>query len=78
MVLKAVHVRPDAKIRNQECCLKISLLPLRLNIDQDALLFLINFFNELGGNTVNQGKAIILIAHPYIIILINILYFTKN
>lgn len=25
------------------------MLPLRLNIDQDSLLFMVNFFNELGG-----------------------------
>lgn len=50
IVIKATHLRPDPKLSAQECCLRVSLLPLRLNIDQDSLLFLINFFNELSGN----------------------------
>lgn len=44
---KAVHVRPDPKLAAQECSLQLSLLPLRLNIDQDSLLFLVTFFSEL-------------------------------
>lgn len=45
----AVHVRPDPKLNVQECCLKVTLLPLRLNIDQDSLLFLFNFFTDISG-----------------------------
>lgn len=51
VLIKALHIRPDAKLKTQECMLKVALLPIRLNIDQDALLFLIKFFKELGGDT---------------------------
>lgn len=54
IAVKAVHIRPDPKLKRQECCLKVSILPLRLNIDQDALLFLIGFFNELGTADVQE------------------------
>uniref|UniRef100_A0A182N5K0 Autophagy-related protein 2 n=1 Tax=Anopheles dirus TaxID=7168 RepID=A0A182N5K0_9DIPT len=49
VVIKALHMRPNPALTAQECCLRVSLLPIRLNIDQDSLLFLITFFNQLGG-----------------------------
>ncbi len=33
-MIKAVHMRPDPVLPAQECALKVSILPLRLNIDQ--------------------------------------------
>lgn len=54
--LKAVHSRPDPKSSTQECFLQLSLLPLRLNIDQDSLLFLINYFSELAQTDVKQNQ----------------------
>lgn len=55
-MVKAIHVRPDPKLRARECDIRISLLPLRVNIDQDSLLFLIEFFSELADMNSTSGK----------------------
>lgn len=49
VVIKALHIRPEPTNPAQECCLRVSLLPIRVHIDQDALLFLVEFFNNFGG-----------------------------
>jgi autophagy-related protein 2 len=61
---KAVHLRPDPRLATQECCLKLSLLPLRLNIDQDSLLFLVTFFTELSGAAKHGQEGAAKAANP--------------
>lgn len=55
VVIKALHLRPDPNLSAQECSLRVSLLPVRLNIDQDSLLFMVDFFNAIG----NSGSTTI-------------------
>ncbi|KAL5463584.1 hypothetical protein EMCRGX_G032495 [Ephydatia muelleri] len=51
VTLKVLLVRPEhvSNPGREEAQVLLSLLPLRLNIDQEALFFMVNFFKELAG-----------------------------
>lgn len=57
ILLKMLHIRPDPGLKAQECNLRVSIQPLRLNVDQDALFFLRNFFSEVMGEAAKNHKG---------------------
>ncbi|XP_021564067.1 autophagy-related protein 2 homolog A [Carlito syrichta] len=59
LTIKALHVAPTTDLGGPECCLRVSLMPLRLNVDQDALFFLKDFFTSLaaGINPMVPGET---------------------
>lgn len=38
LTVKALHMCPESGQAPQECCLRVSLMPLRLNIDQVEII----------------------------------------
>ncbi|SPP85413.1 autophagy-related protein 2 homolog A [Drosophila guanche] len=58
VIVKALNVRPNPqKSTAEECSLRVSILPIKLNIDQDTLLFLEDFFSALFKNSSGGGSA---------------------
>ncbi|XP_077537493.1 autophagy-related 2 isoform X2 [Haemaphysalis longicornis] len=57
VMVKLLHIRPDPKLSSQECCMRVTLKPLRLNIDQDALLFLYEFFTSISSNSPTSPSS---------------------
>lgn len=52
--IKCIFIRPESTLPSQEANLYISCMPkVNINIDQDAILFLTDFFAQLNGNEEN-------------------------
>lgn len=51
--VKALSVRSNLKNRAEECSLRVSVLPIKLNIDQGTLMFLEEFFCALIESSAN-------------------------
>lgn len=58
MYIKCIFIRPEPTLRQQEANLYISFMPkVNINIDQDALIFMADFFAYLNGKEGDQQQA---------------------
>ena len=66
--LKVVNLRADLEaIQAEESIVNVSLLPLRINVDQDTLFFVVEFFSGIfpsaapvpavAGNSIPSGRV---------------------
>lgn len=65
IVIKSLFIRPEPALKRVECNLWISVLPIRLNIDQDTLLFMIDYFSDVGGGAAEPSKSSPAAVKPY-------------
>lgn len=50
VTIKLLVSKPEDEARSEEASLRVSLQPLRLNVDQESLFFLKDFFAEISGS----------------------------
>ena len=53
--MKLLLTKPEDGVKNKEGTLRISVQPVRLNIDQDSLFFLKNYFTEMADDSVGRS-----------------------
>lgn len=69
MYIKNIFIRPEPTLPSQEANLFISFMPkVNINIDQDAMLFLADFFTQLNGNSDEEVKPQKHVATPPVMI----------
>ncbi len=54
VTLKILLTKPEDGVKNKEGTLRLSVQPLRLNIDQDSIYFLKTFFSEISEDDSSQ------------------------
>ena len=58
LCLKCVNLKPDFEHQAEESIINVSLQPLRINIDQDTLFFIVEFFSGLFPSSQNPAIAV--------------------
>ena len=52
--MKLLLTKPEDGVKNKEGSLRMSVQPIRLNIDQDTMFFIKQFFTELSDDNVEK------------------------